>query len=142
MKKDKEDREEQEEKQGERRERGEKNDRDRSLRVFNSKYFVLRQSSFQRALLYYVWRCPQAVILPLPKKIKHEREKHIKVYNVSKESKSGQHNNLPKAPPPVETLSEGVTSSASHTRQDSRGGRRGRGPRSGLRQSRPPDASM
>lgn len=103
---------------------------------------MLRQSSFQRALLYYVWRCPQVVILPLPKKIKHEREKHIKVYNVSKESKSGQHSNLPTAPPPAETLSEGVTSSASHTRQDSRGWRRARGPGSGLRRSRPPDASM
>ena len=105
--------------------------RGRSPGVFNSKYFVtlilfvMRKCRFICFrffffffFLYYLWRYPQAVILPLSKKIKRGKKKHIKVYKTSKKSKCGQQSNFPRAPtsykPPP---SHHVMSSASWTRQ-------------------------
>lgn len=43
-------------------------------------------------------QCPQAVILSLSIKIKQEKKRHTKVYNINKKSKSGPQSYVPAAP--------------------------------------------
>lgn len=99
---------EQEEKKGEKKkkERGERRWRQKQIPGGLQFQGLLcsDKALFKGLFLCYLWQCPQAVILPLSIKIKQDKKKHTKVYNISKKNKSGQQSHSPQLPLATNTV--------------------------------------